>query len=302
MTKKTPTTAALPPMHFVPRYFLAPNSPIKVTLVGAGGNGSQMLSALARIDHALRALGNKGLSVTVWDPDTVEAPNVGRQLFTAGDLGQNKAECLVTRFNRLFGNDWKAVPEAFTAGCRTGNIIITCVDNVASRQEVGTAFRARDITARQTETYRKTRGGAAFNEYNEHYAFYWLDLGNAQRTGQAILGSNRIPQPESLEYDTVEYLPTVTEMFDLSRVKEKDSGPSCSMAEALSKQDLFINSVLVQTAASLLWSLLTDAGIDTRGFYVNLDTYRTAPVPVRKGDLALTPGRRRTRRQNKENG
>lgn len=278
-------------MHFIPQYFLAPRCPIKVTLVGAGGNGSQMLSALARIDHALRALGNKGLAVTVWDPDTVEAPNVGRQLFTAGDLGQNKAECLVTRFNRLFGNDWKAVPEEFKAGCDLGNIVITCVDNVACRREVGKAFRAKNITAKEIEQYHRTRGGAAFNEYNEHYPHYWLDLGNSQKTGQAILGSNRVPQPESQKYETIEYLPTVTEMFDLSKVKEKDSGPSCSMAEALSKQDLFINSVLVQTAASLLWSVLTDMAIDTRGFYVNLDTYRTTPIQVKAGDIRLTPGR-----------
>ena len=52
------------------------------------------------------------------------------------------------------------------------------------------------------------------------------------------------------------------------------------MAESLGRQDLFVNSVLTQTAASLLWSLLTDAAIDTRGFYMNLDTYRTAPIPV----------------------
>ena len=40
-----------PTVHFVPQYFLNPVHPIKVTLVGAGGNGSQMLSALCRIDH-----------------------------------------------------------------------------------------------------------------------------------------------------------------------------------------------------------------------------------------------------------
>ena len=113
-----------------------------------------------------------------------------------------------------------------------------------------------------------------------NYLFYWLDLGNSQRTGQAILGSNRIPQPESDEYATVEYLPTLTEQFDLTKIQDTDSGPSCSMAESLGRQDLFVNSVLTQTAASLLWSLLTDAAIDTRGFYMNLDTYRTAPIPV----------------------
>ena len=266
-----------PLVHFVPQYFLNPVHRIKITLIGAGGNGSQMLSALCRIDHALRALGQSGLYVTVYDPDTIEPSNIGRQLFTASDLGQNKAECLVSRFNRLYGNDWEAQPEAFECkpGCRLGNICITCVDNVKVRKQIAKYFR------------KNNRPDAEEKTYNEYYSFYWLDLGNAQRTGQAVLGSNRIPQPKSKEYDTIEYLPILTEQFDYSKVRDKDSGPSCSMAEALTKQDLFVNSVLVQTAGSLLWSLLTDAAIDTRGFFINLDTYRTAPLKVAKSDLKL---------------
>ena len=36
------------------------------------------------------------------DPDTVEEKNIGRQLFSYGDLRQNKARCLAARFN-LYG-------------------------------------------------------------------------------------------------------------------------------------------------------------------------------------------------------
>lgn len=285
-------------VHFVPQYFLNPVHPLKVDLVGAGGNGSQMLSALARIDHALRELGQPGLSVTVFDPDEVTRPNIGRQLFTAGDLGYGKAECLVTRFNRLFGNDWRAVPEKYSMKS-VPNIIVSCVDNTEARLRIAEDFRAHNLTERMVRDYRRRHGGAAFNQYNENYCFYWLDLGNAQRTGQAFLGSNRVPQPDSGQYDTVEYLPLVSEVFDLTAVKEEDSGPSCSMAEALSRQDLFVNSVLVQTAASLLWSLLTDVAIDTRGFFVNLDTYRTAPVPVSVGDVRLLPAALRPRKNGR---
>lgn len=266
-----------PLLHFVPKYFLNPVHRIKVILIGAGGNGSQMLSALCRIDHALRSLGQPGLFVTVYDPDTVEPSNIGRQLFTASDLGQNKAECLVSRFNRLYGNDWEANPDIFdnTKIREKGNIWITCVDNVKARKQIAKMFR------------KANHPQGADSAYNEYYSFYWLDLGNAQRTGQAILGSNRVPQPDSKEYDTIEYLPILTEQFDYAKVRDNDSGPSCSMAEALTKQDLFVNSVLVQTAGSLLWSLLTDAAIDTRGFFINLDTYRTAPIKVAKSDLEL---------------
>lgn len=272
-------------VHFVPAYFNNPVHPIKVTLVGAGGNGSQMLSALARINHALLQLGKQGISVTVYDPDTIQPANIGRQLFTEAELGLNKANCLVSRFNRLFGTDWLAVPDFFDhKDGKYGNILITCVDNVGTRKEIGSAFRKFNITKGQARKYHETKGGAAFNEYNENYHFYWLDLGNTQQTGQAVLGSNRVPQPDTELYNTVEYLPLVTEMFDFRKIKDTDSGPSCSMAEALSKQDLFINSALVQTSASLLWSLLHDMALDTRGLFINLDNYRMCPIPILKTD------------------
>lgn len=271
-------------IHFVPQYFLNPIHPIKVSLIGAGGNGSQMLSALARINHALIEMGGLGLNVTIYDPDTVESTNVGRQLFTVGEIGMNKAECLVSRFNRMYGTAWRAYPSKYKMN-DSPNIIITCVDNIETRKEIGKYFRKKNLTAKH---FNKNKGNYGYG-YNEHYLFYWLDLGNAQKTGQAVLGANRIPQPESEKYETIEYLPCATEQFRLNKSMERDSGPSCSMAEALSKQDLFVNSVLVQTAGSMLWSLLTDVAIDTRGFYINLDTYRTAPIPIKQEDLQLIP-------------
>lgn len=262
----------LTPAHAFPQYFQSPVHRIRVHLIGAGGNGSQMLSALARIDHALRELGRTGLEVTVWDPDTVEAPNIGRQLFTSNDIGKNKAECLVTRFNRIYQNNWKSVPKKWGTdqGENLPNIIITCVDNKKTRMDIGKLFTQKRSNAKKLQE-------------NENYLYYWLDLGNGQRTGQAILGSNPIRQPEKSDtYHYVDTLPTITELVDFKAIDEKDSGPSCSLAEALTKQDLFINSSLVQMAGSLLWSMFSDLGTETQGFYLNLDTYRCVPVPVRE--------------------
>ena len=42
---------------------------VSIALAGAGGIGSQMLSGLARLDAAIRALGHPGLDVTVYDPE-----------------------------------------------------------------------------------------------------------------------------------------------------------------------------------------------------------------------------------------
>ncbi len=94
--------------HFTHGYLLDPRHPVTINLIGAGGTGSQMLTALARTDSALMNLGHPGFRVRVYDPDTVSANNVGRQMFFPSDVGQGKASCLVSRVNAGFGTDWEA--------------------------------------------------------------------------------------------------------------------------------------------------------------------------------------------------
>jgi len=251
-----------PGVHFVAPYFRNPVHRIRVDLVGAGGSGSQMLSALARINHALVALGRTGLFVRVWDPDTVEDPNVGRQLFSPAEVGLNKAVALAGRFNRFYGTDWEGYPQKYDAsGLVAPNILITCVDNLQTRKE--------------TASLLSRKAGAA-----EFTTYYWLDLGNARKTGQAILGSREIVQPYLKKVRTVGKLPLFSEEFDISAIDEKESGPSCSMAEALASQDLFINSSLVQLSASLLWSLLRENQVRYRGFYLNLESLGCVPIEL----------------------
>lgn len=253
-------------VHFTAPYFLNPVHPISVILVGVGGNGSQMLSVLARINHALLQLGHPGLVVHAYDGDVVEPSNVGRQLFSACDVGLNKAECLITRFNRFYGTSWTASPSHYKAD-KAANIIISCVDNIKTRIEI-----AKLVNLASKGKVSK----------NENDLFYWLDLGNAQRTGQIVLGSTEVEQPKSTQYIPLAHLKSIAEMFDLGAVDEKDSGPSCSLAEALSKQDLFINSTLAQLGGSLLWSLLRDNIITTQGMYVNLDSFKVMPIPLQE--------------------
>ena len=52
------------------------------------------------------------------------------------------------------------------------------------------------------------------------------------------------------------------------------------MADALRKQDLFVNSVLAQNAGALLWKLLREEQLSVRGFYLNLDSLTTVPIDV----------------------
>ena len=88
---------------------LATPRPVDVLVVGAGGTGSQVVTALAQMHHALTSLDHPGLQVTVLDDDTVSLSNIGRQWFFKADLGQSKAEVLVNRCNLTLGTSWKAV-------------------------------------------------------------------------------------------------------------------------------------------------------------------------------------------------
>ena len=80
----------------------------------------------------------------------------------------------------------------------------------------------------------------------------------------------------------MESLPFITEEFgELLKISEaEDNTPSCSLAEALEKQDLFINSVLAQMGSSLLWSLFRNGMTENRGFFLNLKEFKTQPIKL----------------------
>ena len=183
-------------IHYTDQYLLNPYHPVTVFVIGAGGTGSQVVTCLARMGMALQALGHPGLHVTVFDPDTVTGANIGRQLFSEAETGLNKAVALVTRINRFFGYTWEAKGKSFPSrrkhdGDSPGlaNIIITCTDNIRSRLDLW----------RLLKHHRK-------NTHNdEKTPIYWMDFGNAQTTGQVLIGNirNKIHQPASTEYHTI---------------------------------------------------------------------------------------------------
>jgi PRTRC genetic system ThiF family protein len=256
-----------PKAHFIASELLNPTYPIEVCLIGGGGTGSEVLTALARMSHSLQALGHAGFQVSLWDDDIITDANRGRQLFAECEVGLSKAVALVTRCNRFFGTGWKAVNRKFDS--QSGNakaaIYISCVDTVAARFEIA---------------------GALSETNSSLYANmprYWIDFGNGKDTGQVVLSTiGKVRQPKSDKFEAVESLPFVTEEFgELLRQSETDSdAPSCSLAEALEKQELFINAALAQMGCSLLWQLFRSGMSIHRGLFLNIADFRTVPLPV----------------------
>lgn len=243
---------------------------VNIVLVGAGGNGSQMLNGLARLHVAMLARQHPGgLHVRVYDPDRVSEANVGRQLFSPSDIGQYKACVLVHRLNCFFGLDWEARPGRFTLaqGMNTPDILVSCVDTAASRKEIESLLRKR-----HTQT-----------------PHYWLDLGNRRQDGQVVLGhllSENQTRRIAIGKATMEgYLPNVMDIYpELRKRTKEDTAPSCSLAESLERQDLFINDHVSRWALHLLWALFRQGCIEHHGYLVNLMDGAVNPLPVPSPD------------------
>lgn len=261
-------------MHFTESYLLNPYNPVTISLIGSGSTGSRVLTTLAETNHTLRALGHPGFDVQLFDNDIVTEANLGKQRFAQSEVGLEKCVARINNINRWFGTDWKAVPYKYTGenlnlfrdGGRA-NIFISCVDNVPARFDVAAVLQG----------FQKADIG------NRYKPYYWMDYGNSRYTGQVILSTvGKIEQPKSKKYRTVGTLPFITDEFaDLLRTAEKgDDTPSCSVREAIEKQDLFINGALAQYGATLLFHLFRNMMTQNRGVFMNLAELRTQPLRV----------------------
>jgi PRTRC genetic system ThiF family protein len=219
---------------------------ITVWLVGTGGNGGEVLDALAQFSTALEALGGQPLNVIAMDDAQVREVNLVRQRFWASDVGQNKAICLVNRYNMLLGTAWQGLPlrieDALEIGVQRPDLIISAVDLPSVRRWISQekAFKSR----------------------------IWLDLGNGSRNGQAVLGVIGDD-----DYPTVEkHYPELSEMAD-------DTSKSCSTAEAIASQDCLVNRAIATAGMSVLWELIRTGKTDKNGVVVDLKTAMQMPIP-----------------------
>lgn len=241
--------------------------PVRVLIVGSGGNGSAMLMGLPYLHQAMKVWGHPGgLEVTVLDADTVSETNCVRQPFSRSDIGLNKAEVLVNRVNLFWGLDWAARPEFLNETTlrnpdRAADLVIGCVDTRAARQTIEKVVTASSPVS------------------------YWLDLGNNAASGQYVLGQPR----NSLNRRRTDRLRTVSELYPeiVDTSHGEDALPSCSAAEALERQEPFVNQTLAMSALAMLSRLFRYGRLSYQGAFYNVATGRMSA-------LSSTSNRRKT--------
>ena len=247
--------------HALPKSLCRRGQPLRVLIVGAGGNGSAVLLGLPYLHQAMKVWGHAGgLHVMLADGDLVSKTNCIRQPFASADVGLNKAVVLINRVNLFWGLRWQARPEHFHKDSLRSNsagphLIIGCVDTRAARQAILSAVtRANDSTV------------------------YWLDLGNNASSGQYVLG-----QPlNAANHRSAVRLRTVAELYP--EISDTEAGedplPSCSAAEALERQEPFINQVLATSALAMLARLFRYGALTHHGAFYNASTGRTSVLGV----------------------
>lgn len=231
--------------------------PVRILVVGCGGNGSAIISGLPYLHEALLAFGHPGgLSVTLIDPDTVSETNCVRQPFCRTDIGFPKAIVLAHRMNMFWGLNWQGMQvtiQQLKKGSEV-DLLIGCVDTRKAR-------RAIDKWVLNSRV------------------LYWLDLGNSAYSGQFVLGqpSNSVNRKKKKNR-----LQTVAELYPeiLKPNKRDDDLPSCSAAEALTRQEPFINQNLACQALAMVTQLLRHGSLSYQGGFCNLATGQLVPIPI----------------------
>ena len=232
--------------------------PVRVLVVGCGGNGSAIAAGLLYLHQAMLVHGHPGgLDVTLMDGDVVSATNCIRQPFSQAEIGHSKAVVLVSRMNLFWGLDWHAVPEHFCSRTNVNrvDILIGCVDTRAARKAI-----AEKVAGRSSGV------------------FLWLDLGNHATGGQFVLG-----QPWNWRNKrSATRLRTVAELFPelIEPSADNDGQPSCSAVEALERQQPFVNPTLANHALALLARLFRHGSIAYHGAFVNVAEGRAQPLAV----------------------
>lgn len=215
---------------------------LHVCLVGVGGTGSALALSLARLAYHLKEKG-QDLDITFVDHDTVDESNLGRQSYCPAELGWNKAETMALRLNAAFGLQIRAVGVKFKASLLNDwwkgkpGLLIGAVDNHLARGEMASAVEG-------------SRGRV-----------WWLDCGNANSSGQVIIGNLGRKDAEFIKVDElglISGLPAPHVQAPDLLLPDPDDEPDLSCAELTvrEEQSLVVNQMVAAVASQYCYEFL----------------------------------------------
>ncbi len=247
---------------------------IRFVVVGAGGTGSFVVPALARLTYELKHQQNKSAEMLIVDPDVVESGNIPRSNFCVAEVGRYKAQTLAERVSTAWGIETNFSCDKFdpekhlkssNSDYRNLTIIVGCVDNYLARREI---HRALD----------------EYRGYGDQSRLWWIDGGNGRTSGQVLLGSTTkrlktdqyftgtsicraLPAPSLQHPELLEPEP-ITRSIDVS----------CPERIRLGEQGLNVNQRVAIEIAEMLSSLLLTRSLKRYAVYFDLESGVTNSV------------------------
>jgi PRTRC genetic system ThiF family protein len=234
----------------------------RILLVGVGGTGSTLALFLAGLAYHTQQKGVQ-VELTLVDPDTINAANVGRQAFSpaealSGDLP--KASSLALRLNAAYGLDITAWPAPYEAemgahwlhqsgrGSACRYLIIGCVDTHTGRQEI-----ANTVAAFQGRIWA-------------------LDCGNERFNGQVLIGNTT--DVDRIRLDPLGLCSDLPSPYlqepDLLEPGVEVQPFSCAGMMPADKQSLMINRLAAAIAAQYVTDFVLHRQVKQMGTYFSV--------------------------------
>lgn len=118
-----------PDFNYLANILMLSSKALNIVQVGAGGTGGYVAAEIMRFIGSLPDYLSSNIYYTLIDGDIYEPKNLGRQLCTEDDMGQNKAVTLVNNYGEIFNCNTKnlhAIPEYITSVHQFVKIVVNC--------------------------------------------------------------------------------------------------------------------------------------------------------------------------------
>lgn len=222
----------------------------QIILAGCGGIGAYMAMHIGRIMRVMYG-DQKGVNLTLVDPDIVKEETLGRQYFCDAEIGQPKAIALARRLGQAWGINTMAYEGEYRENLLLGGaqlaVLVGCVDNAAARRSLSdTLMLNPESPGRHAPPH-----------------IWWLDCGNLKDTGRVMIGSAySADQMRGTFFEKKQCIalpsPTLQYPSLLIPQPEEIAGTEMSCAEmaAANLQSLNINAAIAVQASDFLTRLL----------------------------------------------
>lgn len=250
-------------------FVVPPLEAVTIALVGCGGTGSHIAQSLARLASHCRDTNGPEVQLAFVDGDTVEAKNVGRQLFSAADIGKNKAQTLAARFGAVFGLGIVAFPHML-ANTRIANphafgIIVGAVDGAAGRRAIASQL----------------------GSYNWKL---WIDCGNHEHSGQVVCGNTLSADGmnAAIQLGMCAKLPAAPLIYG-ELLKDAPLRPhaDCALATLDNAQSLCVNQAIAAIASQYLYQIVVQRRLTTFQTTIDLASLSMRSTPITSTQLSL---------------